>query len=105
MDLGMEGEQQDQVAAPGVAGSALPETADATLPQPTQIAQAEVEAPVPVAMEIRRPDALSATLAGLQAGMLGVCWMLAWLGLSAKWQNRSFWTAENLMATAFYGGN
>src|SRR5437764_14484293 len=55
------------------------------------------------AMESPRPDALSSTLAGLQAGMLGVCWMLAWLGLSAVWQRRSFWTAENLMATAFYG--
>jgi len=42
-------------------------------------------------------------LAGLQAGMLGVFWMLAWLGISAKWQLRSFWTAENLMASVFYG--
>lgn len=29
--------------------------------------------------------------------------MLAWLGASAAWQQRSFWTAENLMASAFYG--
>ena len=29
--------------------------------------------------------------------------MLAWLGISAKWELRSFWTAENLMASAFYG--
>lgn len=29
--------------------------------------------------------------------------MLAWLGVSANWQRRSFWTAENLFATAFYG--
>lgn len=36
--------------------------------------------------------------------MLGAVWMLAWLGVSAKWQQRSFWTAENLFATAFYGG-
>jgi hypothetical protein len=35
--------------------------------------------------------------------MLAVFWMLAWLGISAKWQLRSFWTAENLMASAFYG--
>ena len=42
-------------------------------------------------------------LAGLQAGMLGVCWMLAWLGVSAKWERRSFWTAENLVASVFYG--
>ena len=43
-------------------------------------------------------------LAGLQAGMIGICWMLAWLGLSAVSQRRSFWTAENLMATVFHGG-
>ena len=29
--------------------------------------------------------------------------MLAWMGVSAVWQHRSFWTAENLMATVFYG--
>jgi len=46
---------------------------------------------------------LAVWLAGLQAGMSGVLAMLAWLGLSAKMQNRSFWTAENLMASAFYG--
>ena len=55
------------------------------------------------AIEGRRPSALSAFLAGLQAGMLGVCWMLAWMGASAVWQRRSFWTAENLMASVFYG--
>jgi hypothetical protein len=54
----------------------------------------------------RKPlDALSAFLAGLQGGMLGACWMLAWLGLSAVYQRRSFWTAENLMASAFYGSD
>ena len=31
--------------------------------------------------------------------------MLAWLGISATWQRRSFWTAENLFASAFYGDN
>jgi hypothetical protein len=36
--------------------------------------------------------------------MLGACWMLLWLGLSAKWQQRSFWTPENLIASIFYGG-
>jgi hypothetical protein len=35
--------------------------------------------------------------------MVGVLWMLAWLGVSATWQRRSFWTAENLLASAFYG--
>jgi hypothetical protein len=42
-------------------------------------------------------------LAGLQGGMLGGCWMLAWLGVSAAWQQRSFWTSANLMASALYG--
>jgi hypothetical protein len=44
-----------------------------------------------------------AASAGLQAGMLGACWMLLWLGVSDVWQRRSFWMAENLMASAFYG--
>lgn len=55
------------------------------------------------ATETPRPTTLDVSLAGLQAGMLGVCWMLAWLGVSAKWQLRSFWTPENLMASVFYG--
>ena len=36
--------------------------------------------------------------------MLAVLWMLAWMGLTAVWQRRSFWTSENLLATTFYGG-
>jgi hypothetical protein len=47
---------------------------------------------------------LSFFLAGLQAGMLAVFWMLAWMGFTAVWQRRSFWTSENLLATTFYGG-
>jgi hypothetical protein len=35
--------------------------------------------------------------------MMGICSMLAWLGLSAIGQRRSFWTAENLMASVFHG--
>jgi hypothetical protein len=42
-------------------------------------------------------------LAGLQAGTVAVLWMLAWMGSSAVWQRRSFWTAENLLASTFYG--
>ena len=52
----------------------------------------------------RPANPLELFLAGLQAGMIGICWMLAWLGLSAMQQRRSFWTAENLMATVFHGG-
>jgi len=48
---------------------------------------------------------LDACLAGLQGGMLGTLWMLAWMGVSSVWQQRGFWTAENLFATAFYGGS
>ena len=48
------------------------------------------------------PRAVDAFLAGLQAGTLGTLWMLAWMGFSAAWQRRSFWTAENLMASAFH---
>jgi hypothetical protein len=44
---------------------------------------------------------LATVLAGLQAGTVGVLWMLAWLGVSSLWQQRSFWAPENLMATAF----
>lgn len=55
------------------------------------------------ARETRHADALSSLFAGLQAGMLGVLAMLAWLGVSAEWQRRSFWTSENLMASVFYG--
>jgi hypothetical protein len=55
------------------------------------------------ATESRSASRLSAFLAGLQAGMLGVGGMLAWMGASAVWQRRSFWTAANLMASVFYG--
>jgi hypothetical protein len=53
----------------------------------------------------KRPfaNSLPAFLAGLQAGMSGVWWMLAWMGASAVWQRRGFWMPENLMASVFYG--
>jgi hypothetical protein len=44
---------------------------------------------------------LATFLAGLEGGTVGVLWMLAWLGVSSVWQQRSFWASENLMATAF----
>ncbi len=56
------------------------------------------------ATEVRQARALSACLAGVQAGIIGTCWMLLWLGITAKWQQRSFWTPENLIASVFYGG-
>lgn len=53
--------------------------------------------------ESPRATTVAALLAGLQSGVAGVFWMLLWLGITAVWQQRSFWTAENLMASAFYG--
>jgi hypothetical protein len=55
------------------------------------------------ATQRRFAKSLSAFLAGLQAGMVGVWWMLAWMGASAVWQRRSFWAPEDLMASVFYG--
>ena len=53
--------------------------------------------------ETRWQRALRAFLAGLEAGMLGALCLLAWLGASAVWKGRGFWTAANLMASVFYG--
>jgi hypothetical protein len=44
---------------------------------------------------------LATVLAGLEGGTVGVLWMLAWLGVSSLWQQRGFWSPENLMSTAF----
>jgi hypothetical protein len=53
----------------------------------------------------REPSSrFAAALAGLQAGMLGTLAMLLWMGVSAVWQRRTFWTSPNLLATTFYGG-
>jgi hypothetical protein len=57
----------------------------------------------PNAREI--PGRWATALAGLQAGMMGALAMLLWLGISALWQRRSFWTSENLLATTFYGSS
>ncbi len=48
---------------------------------------------------------LSITLAGLQAAMLGVLWMLAWLGIDSSWDRRGFWYEENLFSSFFYGSD
>ncbi len=42
-------------------------------------------------------------LAGLESGMLAALAFLVWMGATAKYQQRSFWTSENLMASVFYG--
>jgi hypothetical protein len=60
-------------------------------------------------MEVSRdkPNSLpfSVPLAGLEAGMIAALWMLAWMGCNSAWQRRSFWTAENLLASTFYGSS
>jgi hypothetical protein len=56
-----------------------------------------------VATDSRPATTASVFLAGLQAGMIAAGRMLAWMGVSAKWQGRSFWTSENLMASVLYG--
>jgi hypothetical protein len=48
-------------------------------------------------------NVLVTLLAGLQAGMVAAFWMLVWLGVSAMWMRRSFWSAANIMATALHG--
>lgn len=47
----------------------------------------------------------SVFLAGLQAGMMAVLLMLGWLGVSAVWQQHTFWTVANQMATVLHGGS
>jgi hypothetical protein len=42
-------------------------------------------------------------MTGLQTGVLAALAMFSWLGVSAVWYRRSFWTAANLLAATFYG--
>ncbi len=53
----------------------------------------------------RRPNPLFLLLAGLQAGLIASLCLLAWMGVTAKLEHRSFWTAENLIASVFYGSS
>jgi hypothetical protein len=55
------------------------------------------------AQRVPSSSILAASLAGLQAGILACLWMLAWLGIGASWQRTSFWAAENLLASTFFG--
>ena len=57
------------------------------------------------ATEISPANAITRFLAGLQAGMMAVIVMIAWLGVSALWQRHTFWSAPNQMATVFRGGS
>src|SRR6266542_21299 len=42
-------------------------------------------------------------LAGMETGVIAVLVMLCWLGVSAIWYRKTFWTAANLAASIFYG--
>src|SRR3954453_10729597 len=42
-------------------------------------------------------------MAGLQSGVLGGIFMLAWLALLSVLQGRSVWSIPNLLASTFYG--
>jgi len=53
----------------------------------------------------RGPNTLFILLAGLEAGLVAALCFLAWMGATAVLQRRGFWTAENLMASVFYGGS
>ena len=35
--------------------------------------------------------------------MVAAFWMLVWLGISAMWMHRSFWSPANIMATSILG--
>ena len=45
---------------------------------------------------------LDRALAGLQAGTVGVLWMLLWLGVCAAGRREDFWSSPNLLAGALY---
>jgi len=55
------------------------------------------------AADARPIRGLDVFLAGLQAGLIGVLWMLAWLGMSSMLEHRGFWMPENLLSSVFYG--
>jgi len=95
MDGGREIPEEQSGGAPAAEPESIP-AADQAPPAPATEPESPPK-PLPPA------GALESLLAGLQAGMVGALLMLAWLGVSAAWQQRSFWTAENLMASAFYG--
>jgi hypothetical protein len=42
-------------------------------------------------------------LAGLQSGVIGAVFMLAWMALLSLLQGRSIWSIPNLLASTFYG--
>ena len=52
---------------------------------------------------VRTTSGFQYLLAGLKTGVLAAIAMLAWLGMSEMWYRKSFWTAPNLLAAAFYG--
>src|SRR5260370_25051354 len=51
----------------------------------------------------RRTSVFRYLLTGLETGVLAALAMLVWLGISAAWYRKSFWTTPNLLAATFYG--
>jgi hypothetical protein len=51
----------------------------------------------------RQPGLPLYALAGLQAGVTGVFWMLGCFAVAAFWGGSSLWSIPNLFSTVFYG--
>jgi hypothetical protein len=78
----------------------LQEFAPPVEPPPARAAAVpDTRPPIPAAPV----TAIASALAGMQAGMLGVLCMLAWLGIDSSWDRRGFWRDQNLFASFFYG--
>ena len=51
----------------------------------------------------RAGSSLLRALAGVESGVIGGVFMLAWLALLSLLQGRSIWSTPNLLASTFYG--
>src|SRR5436190_22801344 len=46
---------------------------------------------------------INLVMAGIEAGILGGLFIMAWLALLSVMQGRSIWSISNLLASTFYG--
>src|SRR5947208_17003817 len=51
----------------------------------------------------RAGSSLLRAVAGLESGVIGGVFMLAWLAMLSALQGRSVWSVPNLLASTFYG--
>lgn len=51
----------------------------------------------------RAGSSLLRAIAGVESGVIGGVFMLAWLALLSLFQGRSIWSVPNLLASTFYG--